>query len=486
MNLAYETFKGLKTLQFLFLQFNKLSFLEKNIFKDTVYLSYLDLSGNKLRHIPNIRNLNRLNFINLRDNALSKISKATFLDLPNQTEITVSQTEICECYVSSTAMCTALDVRSPYLTCDRLLSDKALVVMMWLIGINALGGNVFVLCWRKIQHGEHKDGGRKSDTNIVQSFLLSNLAMSDLLMGIYMLLIASADIYFGDNFPMQAEAWRSGITCRLAGTISILSSEASVFFVTLISIERYVNVIYPFSQHKLSKMSASVVVALLWIISLALGLVPSSLAGRTYTFYDNSHVCIGLPLTLIEMFTKSVSEEQITGLGGTSFFYFRYKAQSYSQGKVPGIYFATAVFLGLNCICYLIILICYIEIVRRVYKSSKRAGINNEMKKQVRMTLYVTAIVLTDFLCWFPIILLGILVQARVLTLPPSVYAWCVTFVLPINSAINPYLYTISQLISTYRKKTQSTNSSKTKKEDIVLSRRGNRGQIATVRSPVL
>ena len=29
-----------------------------------------------------------------------------------------------------------------------------------------------------------------------------------------------------------------------------------------------------------------------------------------------------------------------------------------------------------------------------------------------------------------PIILMGILVQARVLTLPPSVYAWSVTFVI--------------------------------------------------------
>ena len=464
-NLAYKTFKGLRTLQLLFLQFNQLSLLEHNIFQDTVNLSYLDLSGNKLRNIPNINNVNRLSFINLRDNILSKISRTTFLDLPNQTEIIVSQTEICECYVPSNAICTALDVRSPYLTCDRLLSDKTLVVVMWLIGINALGGNVFVLCLRKIKHSKNKVGSRQSDTNIIQSFLLSNLALSDLLMGIYMLLIASADIYFGDNFPMQAETWRSGITCRIAGTISILSSEASVFFVTLISIERFLNIRYPFSQHKLSKTSSRVIVTLLWIISLILGLVPSSLAGRNYTFYDNSHVCIGLPLTLIEMFTKNVSQEKVSGHGGTTFLYFKYMVQSESQGKVPGIYFATAMFLGLNCICYWIILICYVEIVRLVYKSSKRTGIDNEMKKQVRMTVKVAAIVLTDFLCWFPIILLGILVQARVLTLPPSVYAWCVTFVLPINSAINPYLYTISQLISTYRNEVRSTNPSNTKKK---------------------
>ena len=418
------------------------------------------MSGNQLRGIPNISYLNRLTFINLKDNELTKITKTTFVDLPNLTETIVNQTEICECYVSNTTMCTALDVRSPYLTCDRLLSDKALVVMMWLIGVNALGGNLFVLCWRKIKHGKNKIGNKKSDTNIVQSFLLSNLATSDLLMGIYMLLIASADIYFGDNFPMQAETWRSGITCKIAGTLSIISSEASVFFVTLISIDRFINMVYPFSQRKLGKTSSVVIVALLWIISLTLGLTPSSLAGRNYKLYDNSHVCIGLPLNLIETFKKNVTEEQtpIRVSGGTYFIYYKYTAQSQSQGKVPGIYFATAMFLGLNCVCYLIIIFCYAEIVRAVYKSSKRAGIDKEMKQQTKMTAKVAAIVLTDFLCWFPIIVLGILVQAKVLTLPPSVFAWCVTFILPINSAINPYLYTIAQLISTYRKDAKSAD----------------------------
>ena len=47
--------------------------------------------------------------------------------------------------------------------------------MMWIIGINALGGNIFVLVWRK------------KTTNIykVQDILLSNLALSDSRMGLY-------------------------------------------------------------------------------------------------------------------------------------------------------------------------------------------------------------------------------------------------------------------------------------------------------------
>ena len=90
------------------------------------------------------------------------------------------------------------------------------------------------------------------------------------------------------------------------------------------------------------------------------------------------------------------------------------------------------------------------------------------MKEQITLTTKVTAIVATDFCCWFPIIILGILVQTRVIELPPSVYAWCVTFVLPINSAINPYLYTIAEIVSKYRK----NQSTKQKRQDIKLNQR--------------
>ena len=220
----------------------------------------------------------------------------------------VSQPEICECYVSGDISCNALDDISPYLTCSRLLADRILgMAMMWLIGLNALCGNIFVLSYRKV----------KRDKCQIQTFLLSNLAMSDLLMGIYMLLIASADIYFGESFPMQAESWRSGITCKIAGTISIVSSEASVFFLTLISIDRFINIKYPYSDRKLRKKSSAVLASVLWLTSLTLGILPSSFGGNNayIAFYDNSHVCIGLPLALIKATSKTI-EKQMLFIGG--------------------------------------------------------------------------------------------------------------------------------------------------------------------------
>ena len=453
-----EAFQGLWNLIYLQLSNNRLTQLDHDLFKYMVNLTFLDLSHNQLKTIPTIQHLTDLYFFDLTNNSLTWISHDSFSSDSNSLNLFVNPQEVCMCYVPNHVHCSAANDRSPYLTCDRLLSTKALVVVMWLLGLNAFGGNLFVLFWR------HKG----TQTNKTNSMLLQNLAASDLVMGIYMLIIASTDSYYGDNFPMQSETWRSGITCRIAGAMSITSSEASVFFVTLISIDRFISIRFPFSRHKLGYTTTRFIIIVTWMIATVLGIVPSVLSGLSFEFYDNSHVCIGLPLALTKIYTVELSRARLWIRFDSGFQMEIVDVfTTHEDGLVNGYFFSTAVFLGLNCICYLIILGCYIQIVRDVGKSSKRAGRSQETKQQIRLTTKVTAIVATDFCCWFPIIILGILVQTRVIALPPSVYAWCVTFVLPINSAINPYLYTVAEIVSSYRDK----QSRKGHTQDIQLTR---------------
>ena len=56
--------------------------------------------------------------------------------------------------------------------------------------------------------------------------------------------------------------------------------------------------------------------------------------------------------------------------------------------------------------------------------------------------------------------------QIEAITLPPSVFAWSVTFILPLNSAINPYLYTIADLVNKRDKHTDITLNSGQTNED--------------------
>lgn len=62
--------------------------------------------------------------------------------------------------------------------------------------------------------------------------LITNLALGDLLMGSYLLLIAVVDRHYRGVYFMHDAAWRSSALCSLAGFLSTFSSEISVYTLT--------------------------------------------------------------------------------------------------------------------------------------------------------------------------------------------------------------------------------------------------------------
>ena len=71
--------------------------------------------------------------------------------------------------------------------------------------------------------------------------------------------------------------------------------------------------------------------------------------------------------------------------------------------------------------------------------------------RETTLARRLTAVVLSDFLCWFPVGLLGLLAFSdhRV---PDEVNVAVVIFVLPVNSALNPFLYTVNVILEKRRK----------------------------------
>ena len=59
----------------------------------------------------------------------------------------------------------------------------------------------------------------------------------------------------------------------------------------------------------------------------------------------------------------------------------------------------------------------------------------------------LSLIVITDFFCWAPICVMGVMAQTGQL-IPDAAYAWSAVVVLPINSAINPMLYTLRHVFA--------------------------------------
>ena len=67
--------------------------------------------------------------------------------------------------------------------CNRMISHPGARISIWLLGILAVLGNLAVIAWRLIRRDDHP----------VQTCLLTNLAVSDFLMGVYLMIIAIQD-----------------------------------------------------------------------------------------------------------------------------------------------------------------------------------------------------------------------------------------------------------------------------------------------------
>ena len=207
----------------------------------------------------------------------------------------------------------------------------------------------------------------------MHSFLIANLAIGDFFMGVYLMIIALVDTYYRGKYFRYDRFWRESALCKFAGFMSTFSSELSVFTLTVITIDRLVCIIFPLKMKRLGMREALIVMPALW--TLVLFLSASPLVGIEYfnNFYGRSGVCLALHIT---------------------------------PDHVGGWEYSVFVFLVLNFVSFLLIFLSYLWmffVAKRTTQAVRKSKALSDTSMAKRMTL----IVMTDFLCWVPIILLG-------------------------------------------------------------------------------
>ena len=280
-----DTFHNQTNLETLAINHNQLSFLPENLFQNLKKLQELDLSANMLHQIPILSQCIGLVTVNLRENPLLWISHNVFTGL-NET-VTLIVTKFASCCFASVD-CNYKEPPSAFLTCKRLLTYDLLRIIIWFVSILGLVGNVSVLFTRLMYMPQSKK---------VQLLLITNLAISDFIMAIYLIILLSADLYYTDYFPSHSETWRGSVLCRIAGALSVLSSEASAFLILMMSIDRYLGIKYPYGERRLGTRLARWVVAILWLVALSISITTFVLSGTKSNVYSVSEVCVGLPIS---------------------------------------------------------------------------------------------------------------------------------------------------------------------------------------------
>eukprot|EP00057_Strongylocentrotus_purpuratus_P033131 XP_790309.2 PREDICTED: G-protein coupled receptor GRL101 isoform X1 [Strongylocentrotus purpuratus] len=484
-SISSGTFQDLGNITDLILRYNSISMIETGAFSGLDKIISISFTYNKLTELRKgmLDGLSNVRWISFRRNPLSYIEPGTFdhttkianlvleevqlnhlepdmfRGIENIQYLSTDDYRLC-CLFDSADQCSQAAMSSLD-SCTRLMPNNVLRIAMWLLGFGALFGNtmvIFIRCRKK----------RSNTRNHVQVFFISNLAIADWFMGIFMIIIASADTYYGKYYFLKAPHWRSSGLCRFAGVLAILSSESSVFFLTIITVDRFLSVVFPFSRFKFHSESARLCVGITWVITIILSLGPVVIGSFVTGFYWLSDVCIGLPLSVESTGTRTLVFDRSSGI---SIF------ESSNDGSLqPSWIYSIVLFLGINLNCFLFILICYIIIFVQVRRSAKNIGKDRNRgsphDQEVRMAFKMAVIVGTDFLCWMPVIIMGILSQARLVELPVSLYAWSAVFILPINSTLNPYLYTFTEFIGQKKKRANASQKSMKTISTVVASRR--------------
>ncbi|XP_076444361.1 uncharacterized protein LOC143282559 [Babylonia areolata] len=259
----------------------------------------------------------------------------------------------------------------------------------------------------------------------VFDIFVTHLSMADFLMGVYLAIIGIADrVYYG-LYRWYDVSWKHSISCKLAGFLSLVSSEVSAFLICLITLERFLVISFPHKNFRFSRLSAHLASVAVWIIGLTLAVIPLLPATSHWEFYSQSGICIPLPVTNKEF-----------GGSGYSF----------------------AVIIVINFVLFLFIAVGQLLIYWSIRVNTVDCSDSGRKSRDTAIARRLLSVVLTDFVCWFPIGVLGIMARSGV-PISGDVNVAIAIFVLPFNSALNPFLYTLNIVIERRRKASNAKKS---------------------------
>ncbi|KAI5737359.1 hypothetical protein M8J76_012726 [Diaphorina citri] len=393
-------FYGLSSLATLDLTHQQISKIEPGAFIGLRSLTVLDLSFNRLTRLDEgtLRGLPALLSLDIRDNHIKVIGTNVFRSVPTLNKLLSDEFRFC-CLARHTSTC--LPHPDEFSSCEDLMSNIVLRVCIWILGGVAIVGNISVIAWRS----------RYRRCNQVHSFLITNLALGDLLMGCYLLVIALVDVHYRGVYFIYDSDWRSSQLCSIAGFISTFSSELSVFTLTVITLDRFLAIIFPFRVRRLEMTRTKTLMAGGWTLAGLISALPLLKIDYFRNFYGRSGVCLALHIT-----------------------------PDYPNGWEYSVF----VFLVLNLVSFTTIACGYLWMFYVARTTQNAVSLKKERKtSESAMAWRMTLLVMTDAACWVPIITLGLLSVAG-LSIPPQVFAWIAVFVLPLNAAVNPVLYTLS------------------------------------------
>ena len=355
-----------------------------------------------------------------------------------------------------------------------IITGKFLKVVAWFIGCVAvtLNSGIFI-----------KDmflPRKKSSIALMNRIFKNMINIGDFLTGLYILLISIVDTLFNSGIYCKKQlTWLTSHYCAVLGIISTLGSYISLLSMTYLSIFRArsfkkQNVkFFIYMKLKVIAIITSIVFisAFIAIFPLIDGFEDIFVNGLVYdeklrlfvakaTMYNHLDVINAYFGKILKniltweqinklvyvMFTNNygaISKKKIHFYGNDGVCLFKF----YVKRSDPQSIFVWLI-LAMSFICFAVISVCYIIIVSGIKRNKpllikslpKKLQVHKRDARKEKLQKNITFIILTDFLCWIPFIIICALHSFEVID-ATYLYTISSVIILPINSVINPILY---------------------------------------------
>ena len=294
----------------------------------------------------------------------------------------------------------------PFNPCIDVLDHALLRAAIWIVITLAIGGNAIVI---GVTIGHLLRSRQLGKNAHVMYYLYVNLAVADFCMGVYLLTIASVDVDTRGEYSLHAVEWQTGPGCDIAGFLAILSSIMSIYTLVIITLERTYTIKFALQRKELTKYHVGLIMGIGWIIGVVIALLP------IFDVSDYGSVSICLPFDV----------EDDVSLGYVSFI------------------------MVITGIASLAILVCYIYLFYVVVCGTRKKKLYGSMngREELKLAFRMSLLIITDFACWGPIAFFGLTAALWKPLISVEDSKIIMVFVFPLNSCLNPILYSFSTRI---------------------------------------
>ena len=347
-----------------------------------------------------------------------------------------------------------------------MIANVGLRSAFWIIGFVVIVGNAISIVTKAVELKTKQ----LSDSIFCQRLIIVSISSADFLMGVYLLAIASYSAVYSGYYGEVDHEWRTSTRCSIIGSLALISSEASCFLMTILTAFRLYTVYNPLTSMRTSTLPWKIGICLSWLAAFLLSVIPILTQNVEYfvhsVYFPTKFNRNGIwNKTSFQKFVKrfgAYSGRNVSDINKNLNLSYSFLKDYFPENfplKLFGYYGETSVCLPrffiargenaweftlfmitINFLCFAVISVGYILILFRSTKTSRNLRSTKSKTQESVMQQRVARLITTNCFCWIPICTM-VYLRVSGVEFSKVVYQVSAVFLLPINSALNPFFY---------------------------------------------